>query len=130
MKTKENEKINKYLDLIKEPKTIECEGDVDINSSWSTWNCPQMHGKETGGIENQKKNRNHPDYSIKIGYISSKIPGNLTQIPEKDKWLKLVWKALQERNNKLKQQTSTKGLQALTLLAGKGGLLGIVTYTL
>ena len=45
-------------------KTAEHEGDGDTNYRWSTWNGPQELGKETRGIENQRKNQYHLDHSI------------------------------------------------------------------
>ena len=52
--------------------------------------------KETSGIENQSKNRNHPDHStVEKGYVTEKRPGDLrrhtvTMIPLKDLQLILL----------------------------------------
>ena len=49
MKLKENEKRDKYLDLVRDlKKTFEHEGDVDTNCIWSTWNNPQSTVKGIG----------------------------------------------------------------------------------
>ena len=75
---------------------MEHEGDGDINCSWCTWNGPQELGKETRRIGDQKRNLNHPSYSIaKIGQNIKKSPGDLrrlavTQTPVKDNKLKLL----------------------------------------
>ena len=62
-KIKENEKIDKYLDLTREIKKKH-ESDGDISWSWFTLNGPQRLGKWIWGIRNQRKNRDHPDYSF------------------------------------------------------------------
>ena len=38
--------------------------DIDTKYSWCVFNGPLTFGKGTGKIENQKKKRDHPDYSI------------------------------------------------------------------
>ena len=45
-------------------KILEYEGNSDTNYNWCAWNCPQSIGKGTGRSGNQKKNRDHQDYSI------------------------------------------------------------------
>ena len=41
MKIKENEKINKYQDLVSElVRAVEHEHQNDTNCSWCSWNCP------------------------------------------------------------------------------------------
>ena len=46
MKIKENENNVKYLDLARQQKAVEQEGNVDTNYSWFVWNGPQMIRKE------------------------------------------------------------------------------------
>ena len=47
MKIKENEKINKYLDLSREQKTtVEQEDKNDTNCSLCFWHVPQRFGEE------------------------------------------------------------------------------------
>ena len=43
---------------------MEHEGDSGINCDWCAWNGLLGLGKGTGGVENQRKNVDHPDYSI------------------------------------------------------------------
>ena len=41
--------------------------DDKTDCSWHAWNSHQRLWKETGGIENQRKNRDHTDHStVKI----------------------------------------------------------------
>ena len=48
-------------------KSLEYEGDGDINCKMRTWNGPQSIGKKSGGTGNQRKNRDHADHSsVKI----------------------------------------------------------------
>ena len=75
---------------------MEHEGDSVTDCSWCTWNDPEMIGKGTGRLRNQRTSRDHPDYSItKIG----QSPGDLrrlavTQTPVKNHLLTLVRKTL------------------------------------
>ena len=59
VKIKENEKIDKYLDLTRELKKVAehySDGDGDTNRSWCIWNGPRGAGKnKTGRTENQSK---------------------------------------------------------------------------
>ena len=56
VKMKENEKIDKYLDLTRElKKTVEYEGESDTNCSWCTRYGPKKLGKKTGRPGNQSK---------------------------------------------------------------------------
>ena len=50
---------------------------VTMIPSWCSENGPQMFKiRTTGGIENQRKNRDHLDHSIvKIGWNTQKSPG-------------------------------------------------------
>ena len=41
VKLKESEKRDKYVDLARELKTMEHEGDGDVNCNWCFWNNPQ-----------------------------------------------------------------------------------------
>ena len=46
-KIKESERIDKYLELVKElKKTLKCYGDVDTDRSSCTWNDTKMFGKK------------------------------------------------------------------------------------
>ena len=63
--------------------------------------------KKIGRVENRRTKRFHPNYSIvKICQNTKKIPGNLrrfvTQNPEKDHQLMLVWKT-HKNNMKVKE---------------------------
>ena len=62
-KKKENAKINKHLDVVREliKKVVEHESGGDTNDSGLTWNSPQKFGKKTGGAGNKGRNRDPPD---------------------------------------------------------------------
>ena len=74
------------------------ESEDDTNCNWSTKNGPKRLGRKTGGIGNQKKNRDRPDNSIiEIGVNTEKNPGiqrryTASQTLVKDPQLMLVWK--------------------------------------
>ena len=94
VKLKESKKRDKYIDLARElKKSMEHEGDGDINCTWRTWNKTQRIGK---GLKDMEIRGDHPDYSItKIGQNAEESPGNLrrlavTQIPVRDYQLTLV----------------------------------------
>ena len=56
---------------------VEHESDRDSNCIWCRWNDSQRVGKRTGKIENQRKNRDYPDYNIvKIGKNTQNAPGD------------------------------------------------------
>ena len=62
VKIKENEKIDKYLNLAWEQKKAdEHEGQCNTNCNWYTWNNLLESGKESEGIWNQWENSNQPD---------------------------------------------------------------------
>ena len=84
---KESEKIKKILGFcLKTKKAVEQVVDGDTNSNWFAWNGHQILRKETGGIGNPRKNRDHPDHSItKIGLESHGAWGELQS-------LRLQWK--------------------------------------
>ena len=89
VKIEENKKRDKYLDLARELKTTEPEGDGDTNCNPCTWNNPQTISKRTGRLGNQKASGNHPDYSIiKIGQNTEKSPGNSRKlaVTQTQKW--------------------------------------------
>ena len=67
--SKENERINKYLDCIRElKKTVERDGHYEANHRWTSWNIFQETGKETGGTGDLEMDCDHPDlYSVAIG---------------------------------------------------------------
>ena len=64
--------------------------DGDTNYKWNTRNNPQMLGKRTRRLRNQRASRSYPDYSIiKIDKNTEKSPGDVrriavTQTPVKD----------------------------------------------
>ena len=61
VKTKLNEKRDKYSDLAREQKkTVERDGDGSTNCSWCAWNGPKRIRKKFGIIGNRRKNRVHP----------------------------------------------------------------------
>ena len=61
---KECRKLERNLDITRKLKEIvEPEGDVNTKHSWSLWNSHQDPCKKTQEIEEQKKNRDHLDYS-------------------------------------------------------------------
>ena len=59
MKIQESEKIDKYLELVRERKAVEQEKDGDTDSSWCVWNGTQEPRKGTGRVGNQWSNRDH-----------------------------------------------------------------------
>ena len=61
VKMKESEDINKYLDLTRELKKLDHEGDT--NCCWHAWNSSQNLGKETGRTGNQRENWDYPNHS-------------------------------------------------------------------
>ena len=77
-------------------------GDSDTNFRWWARNRFQGLEKGIGRRRNQKKNREHPDYSIvEIGQDIEKSPGDLrtfavTQTPMKDHQLTMMWKTRKE----------------------------------
>ena len=80
LKTNESEK-DKYLDLAREHKTMEHEGDGDISCGLSNRNKLQWIGKATGRLGNKETSEDHPAYSIiKIGQITEKSPGDLRRL--------------------------------------------------
>ena len=60
---KESEKIQKYLDLTREQKSMEHQNDGDTNCSCCTWNGPQRIEEEIR-TEHQRKNQDHSNYNI------------------------------------------------------------------
>ena len=77
--------------------------DGDANRKWCTRNNSQWLGKRTGRVKNLRTSGDHPDVSIiKIG-LTEKSSENLrlavTQPPEEDHLLTLVWKTLKKSNN-------------------------------
>ena len=50
--------------LSKAEKIVEQEVDGNTNYSWCTWNGPWKIGKDTEGIENQRKNQENTDHNI------------------------------------------------------------------
>ena len=98
-KRPQNEKRDKYLDLARELKTaMDNENDGGTNCNWWACNVLQRLGR---GTENTRTSRDHLKYSIvKISLNTEKSPGYLkrlavTQTPEKDHLLKMVWKISQ-----------------------------------
>ena len=60
-KKERKKKDDIYLDLAREQKTVIHEGKVDTNCSKCAWNGLRWLGKETGGNDDHRKNRDHPD---------------------------------------------------------------------
>ena len=53
-------------------------GDGDTNCNCLSWYNHQMIWTETGGLENKRMSRDHPNYGIvKIGQNTEKSPGDL-----------------------------------------------------
>ena len=77
VKLKENEKMDKYLDLARElKKTVEHESDDYTNCNWCSWYSRQRIGTGTGG--NNRTSCSHPNYSIiEIGQNTEKTSGDL-----------------------------------------------------
>ena len=82
MKIKENEKRDKYLDLVRETKkAMEYEGDCDTNYNWCTWNNTQRISKGAGGVRNQRMSLDHPNHSIvEVGQNTEKSPGDIRRL--------------------------------------------------
>ena len=56
VKLKENEKMDKYLDLARELKKLwNMKSESDTNCSWCTWNGPKRIGKGFGKSGDQRK---------------------------------------------------------------------------
>ena len=96
LKIKENEKKRQILRSCE--RTKKHEGDSDTSCNWCTWNDPQRLSKRVGGVGNQRKSQNHPNYSIvEVSQDTENSPGDLrrfaiTQTPVKDHHLTLRWK--------------------------------------
>ena len=73
---KESEKRHKYLDLARElKKTMKQKSDGDTNCNWYSHKRTSI---ETGGLENNSSNGDHPNYSIvEIGQNTEKSPRDL-----------------------------------------------------
>ena len=75
---------------------MEHKSDDDTSYNWCTQNGPQRLGKGTVRVGDQRKNGNHPNYSIiKISQNTEKNSGDLrrlavTQTPVKDHQKMLV----------------------------------------
>ena len=69
VKTKENEKRDKYLDLTRElkKKAIEHKGDCYTNCNLCAYNDPWRFDKRAGRVGNRKMSREHPNYITDIG---------------------------------------------------------------
>ena len=60
---------------------MEHKGESDTNCSLCVQNSSQEPEERTGGIGNQRKNRDYPDYSIaEIGQNTQKSPGDLRRL--------------------------------------------------
>ena len=65
IKIKENEKIDKYLGLGQgAERAVGHKVDSNTNRSYYTWNGLPKFGKKSGGIGDQRKNRDHPKHRI------------------------------------------------------------------
>ena len=76
---------------------MEHESDGDSNYNWCTWNDPHRLSKRAGEVRNQNMSQAHSNYSIvEVGQNTEKSQGDIrtlavTQTPEKDYQLTLVW---------------------------------------
>ena len=114
----ENGKIHKYLDFAWEQEML-----------WNTrvtvipivvgalGSVPKSLGEETGGIGNQKKNRDHPDFTIaEISQNTKESPGDrsrftVTQTPVKEQPANACMKNSQrKKNNSFKRNYFSLGL--------------------
>ena len=91
VKLKENEKEDKYLDIVRNwKKTMEHKSDVYTNCNWCSRYSHQGINKETGGLGNDSTSGDHPNYNIiEIYQNTEKSPGDLrilavTKTPVKD----------------------------------------------
>ena len=94
------------------------EDDGDTSYSWCGWNNSQRLGKGTRRTGNQRKSKDHPDYSIvEISQNTQKSPEDLkrfaiTQNPVNDYLQTLVWKT-QGDPLRIVQKTDFYGLVSL-----------------
>ena len=82
VKLKESENRDKYLDLARElEKTMEHEGDDEMNCNWCAQFSHQRIGTGTGRFGNKRTSGDHPNYSmIEISQNTKKCPGDLKGI--------------------------------------------------
>ena len=82
IKLKESEKKDKYLDLARKlKKNVEHESDVYTNCNWCSWYSHQRIDTRTGGLEDKRTNRDHPNYCIiEIGQNTEKSPRDLRRL--------------------------------------------------
>ena len=74
-------------------KTVEHEGDADTNCSWHSRNDPKRLEKWIERLKNQRKNQDHPDYSIvAIGQNTKKSSGDFRGL-----FVRLQWKTVRSR---------------------------------
>ena len=99
VKIKDGVKIEKYLDLGREQKTVEHESDGDTNWSWCARNNPQKPGKRLEELEigGRIKTIQTTNNIVKISKNIQQSSGDLKrlavpQILEKDHQLTLVGK--------------------------------------
>ena len=64
LKINDSEKINKYLNIVREIKSYISKDDCDASCNLSTLYDPQNAPKKAGGTGNQRKNRDKADYTI------------------------------------------------------------------
>ena len=82
-------------------KAMKYENDIEINCNWCSWNHPQKNWNGVKRLEIQRKNRDHPNYTIaKISQNTEECPGELRSLAviqtlEKGHQLRLIWKNLQ-----------------------------------
>ena len=105
VKLKEIEKKARYLDFVRDLKTMEHKSDVYINCNCCFWYSNWRINKRTGGLGNKRTSGDHPNYHIiKINQNTEKSPGELrrlavTQTLVKDHQLTLMWKNSERVNN-------------------------------
>ena len=93
--------------MLESEKSMEHEGDSDINCNWWTSNDPQRMAKGTGRLGNKRASGDHLDHGIiKINQNSETSPGDMrrlavTQTPVRNYQLSLVGKTLEKNTHKL-----------------------------
>ena len=81
-------------------KIVEHESDDYNSCKWCSWYSHRRINKETGGLGNNRKSEDHPNYCIiEIDQNTEKSPGDVkrlavTQTLKKDHQLTLMWKTL------------------------------------
>ena len=82
VKLKENEKKDKYLDLVRElKKIVKHKSEVYTNYNLSSWLSHRRIIKETEGLGNKRMSGDHPNYcTTEISQNTEKSPGDLRRL--------------------------------------------------